>query len=71
MREFEIRNYMIDKHGIVTFLVRMDLDTYNEALNTYIRHMQDDCFNDGFRVGNNYPSEEELADMDDDDSKKE
>lgn len=64
MREFEIRTIVYDRFDRPRMLVYMDLETYNEALACYMDHMRNDCFNDGFRVGNNYPSEEEIADMD-------
>lgn len=71
-REFEIRTYVLNKYNQMRLLVTMDLETYNEALTNYIEHLQDDYFNNGFAAAQDpYPTVEELADMDADDSKKE
>lgn len=72
IREFEVRTIMINKFNEVEVVAIMDLETYNEALTNYIEHIKDDSFNMGFEAGQTpYPTEEELANMDADDSKKE
>lgn len=64
-RMFELRTVSIDKYNQVNLVVVMDLETYNDALENYKEHLEDDYFNMGFVAGQDpYPSEEELADMD-------
>ena len=68
MREFQVKAIKTDcRDGKPIMMVCMDLETYNEALESFLDHLADESFNSGFEAGQNpYPTEEEIADMDND-----